>query len=78
MARIDFSKDDAHAVLTIPGEGDRTIDGLRMGLGVPEDRNVNVDPASSPPRPSPWLQRLCGLALGVGGRYIFSVYEGLR
>ena len=46
VARIDFSRDDAHAVLTIPGEGDRTIDGLRMGLGVPEDRNVNVDPAS--------------------------------
>ena len=77
VARIDFSKDDAHAVLTIPGEGDRTIDGLRMGLGVPEDRNVDVDPASytDPDHPLGYTGS-AGLHWGWAAGYIFSVYEG--
>ena len=77
VARIDFSRDDAHAVLTIPGEGDRTIDGLRMGLGVPEDRNVDVDPASytDPDHPLGYTGS-AGLHWGWAAGYIFSVYEG--
>jgi hypothetical protein len=77
VARIDFSKDNAHAVLTIPGEGDRTIDGLRMGLGVPEDRNVDVDPASytDPDHPLGYTGS-AGLHWGWAAGYIFSVYEG--
>ena len=77
VARIDFSRNDAHAVLVIPGEGDRTIDGLRMGLGVPEDRNVDVDPASysDPDHPLGYTGS-AGMHWGWAAGYIFSVYEG--
>lgn len=77
VARIDFSRDDAHAVLVIPGEGDRAIDGLRMGLGVPEDRNADVDPASytDPDHPLGYSGS-AGMHWGWAAGYIFSVYEG--
>ena len=77
VARIDFSQDGAHALLTVPGDGDRTIDGLRMGLGVPEDRNVDVDPASYPDPDHPLgYTGSAGLHWGWAAGYIFSVYEG--
>ena len=77
VARIDFSNYGSHALLTIPGEKDRSIDGLRMGLGVPRDRNVNVDPASySDPNHPLGYTGSAGLHWGWAAGYIFSVYEG--
>ena len=77
VARIDFSSYGSHALLTIPGEKDRSIDGLRMGLGVPRDRNVNVDPASySDPNHPLGYTGSAGLHWGWAAGYIFSVYEG--
>ena len=77
VARINFSLDDPHALLVVPGRGDRSIDGLRMGLGVPEDRNVDVDPASySDPNHPLGYTGSAGMHWGWAAGYIFSVYEG--
>lgn len=77
VARIDFSLSDSHALLTLVGQGDRSIDGLRMGLGVPADRNKNVDPASYDEINHPLgYTGSVGMHWGWASGYIFSVYEG--
>ena len=39
IARVNFLKSNARVGLDIPSETDRLIDGVRIGLGVPADRN---------------------------------------
>jgi hypothetical protein len=77
VARIDFSLAESHAVLSVIGKGDRSIDGIRMGLGVPADRNKDVDPASydNPDHPL-GFKGSAGMHWGWAAGYIFSVYEG--
>mgnify|MGYP001167447570 FL=1 len=77
VARLDFSLADSHALLEVVGTGDRSIDGIRMGLGVPADRNKDVDPASydNPDHPL-GFKGSAGMHWGWAAGYIFSVYEG--
>lgn len=77
VARVDFSNLDAHALLDLVGTGDRSIDGIRVGLGVPADRNKDVDPASYPDPEHPLgFKGSAGMHWGWAAGYIFSVYEG--
>ena len=77
VARIDFSLTDAHALLELAGSSDRRIDGIRMGLGVPADRNKDVDPASYDDPDHPLgFKGSAGMHWGWAAGYIFSVYEG--
>jgi hypothetical protein len=77
VARIDFSLPNPRAFLDLVGCDDRSIDGLRMGLGVPADRNTDVDPASySDPEHPLGFKGSAGMHWGWAAGYIFSVYEG--
>ncbi len=77
VARIDFSQANPFAMLTLPGDRDRTISAIRMGLGVPADRNVDVDPASYDDPDHPLgFKGSTGMHWGWAAGYIFSVYEG--
>lgn len=76
MARFNFSESAPHATLDIPTEGDLQIDGFRMGLGVPEDLNKDVDPASYPSDHPLGVQGSAGMHWGWAAGYIFSIYEG--
>lgn len=77
VARIDFSQANPFATLTLAGDRDRTISAIRMGLGVPADRNLDVDPASyeNPDHPL-GFKGSAGMHWGWAAGYIFSVYEG--
>ncbi len=77
VSRVDFSTAGAYAMLDILGTGDRSIDGIRMGLGVPADQNQGVDPASydDPDHPLGFAGSV-GMHWGWAAGYIFSVYEG--
>ena len=77
VARLDFSLADPHALLHLVSPGERSIVGIRMGLGVPADRNKDVDPASydNPDHPL-GFKGSAGMHWGWAAGYIFSVYEG--
>ena len=66
VQRIRFAEEGNHVVLDLPGCEDRHIDGLRMGLGVPADQNLDVDPAGYPADHPLGFRRLGRHALGLG------------
>ena len=77
VARIDFSSSNPHAVLKLRSDQPWTFDGIRMGLGVPADRNVDVDPAGyADPNHPLGFSGSAGMHWGWAAGYIFSVYEG--
>ncbi|MDA0729226.1 MAG: hypothetical protein O3B70_06995 [Bacteroidetes bacterium] len=77
VARIDFGGTTRMAGLEIVGCQGLEIDGFRMGLGVPADRNTDVDPASySDPDHPLGYKGSAGMHWGWAAGYIFSVYEG--
>ena len=76
VQRIRFAEEGNHVVLELPGCEDRNIDGLRMGLGVPADQNVDVDPASYPTDHPLGFAGSAGMHWGWAAGYIFSVYDG--
>lgn len=77
IARVDFSAEDPMVRLVVPSDRDRTIEGIRMGLGVPAEWNTDVDPASyeDPEHPLGYKGSL-GMHWGWAAGYIFSIYEG--
>ena len=77
VARIDFSQANPFAMLTLPGDRDRTISAIRMGLGVPADRNVDVDPASYDDPDHPLgFKGSTGMHWGWASGYRFLAFEG--
>ena len=76
VQRIRFAEEGNHVVLDLPGCEDRHIDGLRMGLGVPADQNLDVDPASYPADHPLGFAGSAGMHWGWAAGYIFSVYDG--
>ena len=76
VQRIRFAEEGNHVVLDLPGCEDRHIDGLRMGLGVPADQNLDVDPAGYPADHPLGFAGSAGMHWGWAAGYIFSVYDG--
>ncbi len=77
VARIDFGGPARTLGLEIVGCEALEIDQFRMGLGVPADRNTDVDPASYPDPDHPLgFKGSAGMHWGWAAGYIFSVYEG--
>ena len=77
IARLDFSDPSTHALLTMCLDEDLQIDAIRIGLGVPSDRNFDVDPAKYPQPNHPLgYAGSVGMHWGWADGYIFSIYEG--
>ena len=76
VQRIRFAEEANHVVLELTGCEDRNIDGLRMGLGVPADQNLDVDPAGYPTEHPLGFAGSAGMHWGWAAGYIFSVYDG--
>ena len=77
VIRVNFEDNRPVAVLEWTGTGDMLVDGFRMGLGVPEDRNVDVDPAQyADPNHPLGFKGSAGMHWGWAAGYIFSVFDG--
>ena len=77
VIRVNFEDNRPVAVLEWAGTGTMEIDGFRMGLGGPEDRNVDVDPAQYTDRNHPLgYSGSAGMHWGWAAGYIFSVFDG--